>query len=65
MTDHRLEPTPENVHWGFFDAALQPALSVASGSSVTIRTVSGGADILPPDSSGLGPFSHTGECLTS
>lgn len=53
MTDHRLDPTPENVHWGFFDATLKPALSVASGSSVTIRTVSGGADILPADSSGL------------
>jgi acetamidase/formamidase len=53
MTDHRLDPTPENVHWGFFDATLQPALSVASGSSVTIRTVSGGADILPSASSGL------------
>jgi acetamidase/formamidase len=53
MTDHRLEPTPETVHWGFFDATLKPALSVASGSSVTIRTVSGGADILPSESSGL------------
>jgi acetamidase/formamidase len=53
MTDHRLDPTPDNVHWGFFDATLKPALSVASGASVTIRTVSGGADILPPDGSGL------------
>lgn len=53
MTDHRLEPTPETIHWGFFDATLKPALSVASGSSVTIRTVSGGADILPSESSGL------------
>ncbi len=53
MTDHRLEPTPETVHWGFFDATLTPALSVASGSSVTIRTVSGGAATLPSESSGL------------
>jgi acetamidase/formamidase len=53
MTDHRLDPTPDNVHWGFFDATLKPALSVASGASVTIRTVSGGADILPPEGSGL------------
>ena len=53
MTDHRLEPTPENVHWGFFDATLKPAMSVAPGSTVTIRTVSGGADILPAEGSGL------------
>jgi acetamidase/formamidase len=53
MTDHRLDPTPDTVHWGFFDATLQPVLSVASGASVTIRTVSGGADVIPPAGSDL------------
>lgn len=53
MTDHRLDPTPDTVHWGFFDATLPPVLTVASGSSVTIRSVSGGADVLPPDGAGL------------
>lgn len=53
MTSHRLEPTPDNIHWGFFDATLPPALTIASGERVTIRTVSGGAECLPADSANL------------
>jgi acetamidase/formamidase len=47
MPDHRLEPAPETVHWGFFDARLAPQLSIASGESVTISSVSGGAEMMP------------------
>jgi acetamidase/formamidase len=43
-----LEASPETVHWGFFDAALPPVAEVASGAEVTIRTVSGGPNVLPP-----------------
>jgi acetamidase/formamidase len=32
---------------GFFDAGLKPVLSVASGDTVTIDSVSGGPDVLP------------------
>ena len=32
------------MHWGFFDAALKPLLTVDSGDTVTISTVSGTAD---------------------
>lgn len=53
MTAHRLDPTPQTVHWGFFDATLKPAITVAPGEQVTIRTVSGGADVIPPASTGL------------
>jgi len=53
MTDHRLAPTPQNIHWGFFDATLKPALTIASGESVTIRTVSGSAECLPAAGSSL------------
>ena len=28
-----LEPGPDNVHWGYFDAALAPLLTVASGDT--------------------------------
>lgn len=47
MTDHRLDPTPETIHWGYFDAAQPPAITVQSGDRVTIRTVSGGKAELP------------------
>lgn len=48
MTHHRLEAGADTVHWGFFDAALPPVLTVASGDTVTISTVSGPADVMPP-----------------
>ena len=47
MANHRLDAAPETVHWGFFDAALKPQLTVASGDTVTISTVSGMASQMP------------------
>jgi acetamidase/formamidase len=44
---HVLRAGPESCHWGFFDAALKPVLTVASGDTVTIDSVSGGPDVLP------------------
>src|SRR6266436_29234 len=44
---HTLRASPETCHWGFFDAGLKPVLSVASGDTVTVDSVSGGADVLP------------------
>ena len=44
---HVLRASPETCHWGFFDAGLKPVLSVASGDTVTIDSVSGGPDVLP------------------
>jgi len=46
---HELRASPQTCHWGFFDAGLKPVLTVASGDTVTIDSVSGGADVLPPD----------------
>ena len=48
MANHRLDAAPDTVHWGFFDAALKPLLTVASGDTVTISTVSGMASQMPP-----------------
>ncbi len=46
---HRLNATPETVHWGFLDAKLPPVLRVASGDRVTIDTVSGIPEAMPPE----------------
>ncbi len=47
---HTLHASPETCHWGFFDSALKPVLSVASGDTVTVDCVSGPPEILPADS---------------
>jgi acetamidase/formamidase len=46
---HVLRASPRTCHWGFFDAGLKPVLNVASGDTVTVDSVSGGPDVLPPD----------------
>jgi acetamidase/formamidase len=38
---HRLDPTPQTVHWGYFDAALRARIEVESGDTVVIDTLSG------------------------
>jgi acetamidase/formamidase len=38
---HKLEATPETVHWGYLSAALKPVLTVSSGDRIEIGTVSG------------------------
>jgi acetamidase/formamidase len=48
MAHHVLAASPETVHWGFFDATLPPVLTVASGDTVTVDTLSGE----PPDMPG-------------
>src|SRR5215510_7076324 len=47
MADHRIDAAPDTVHWGYFDAALKPLLTVASGDTVTLSTVSGMASQMP------------------
>jgi acetamidase/formamidase len=42
-----LEPSPDTVHWGFFDAGLAPLFTISSGDKVTISTVSGTPDMMP------------------
>ena len=45
-THHTLGPTPATVHWGYLDAKIPPRLTIDSGDTVTIETVSGGlADV--------------------
>lgn len=36
---HDLKLLPENVHWGYYDAAVKPVLRVASGDSIRVETM--------------------------
>jgi acetamidase/formamidase len=47
MARHHLHSSPQTVHWGFFDAALPAVLSIDSGDTVTVETVTGGPGNLP------------------
>ena len=49
MARHELNASVETCHWGYFDATLPPVLTIQDGDAVTIRTGSGGANVLPPD----------------
>lgn len=43
----QLPASPETCAWGFFDAGLDPVLTIGSGDTVIIDTVSGGPSDLP------------------
>jgi acetamidase/formamidase len=45
---HLLRSSPQTCHWGFFDSALPPVITVQSGDVVTIETLSGAAEVIPP-----------------
>ena len=49
MTHHVLASSPETVHWGWFDSALPPSITIQSGDRVSVQTVSGGPANLPGD----------------
>jgi acetamidase/formamidase len=53
MPTHRLDAAVDTVHWGFFDAALKPLITIDPGDTVTISTVSGTPGRLPPPDSGM------------
>ena len=47
MPTHDLAASPDNVHWGYFDASLPPVLEIESGDTVTLTSVSGGPEVVP------------------
>jgi acetamidase/formamidase len=53
MPTHRLDAGPNTVHWGFFDSALKPLITVDPGDTVVISTVSGPESAMPAPGSGL------------
>jgi acetamidase/formamidase len=52
-THHTLKAQPSTVQWGFYDAAVAPVLTIKSGDTVTVDSISGGPENLPPDGSGF------------
>jgi acetamidase/formamidase len=48
-----LKATPENVHWGYLDATIKPALTINSGDWVTIECATCNPEWMPPKDSGL------------
>jgi acetamidase/formamidase len=46
---HHLAASPETCAWGFFDPKRPPVLTIDSGDTVVIETVSGGPEVLPPE----------------
>lgn len=53
MPSHRLDAGPNTVHWGYFDASLEPLITVDPGDVVVISTVSGSPAQMPAAGSGL------------
>ncbi len=49
MSAKTLSASPQTCHWGYFDSALPPALTISSGEEVVMRSVSGTPMNLPPE----------------
>src|SRR6201988_5203728 len=41
-TTHVLRLEPKNIHWGYYDAKLEPVLRIASGDTVRVETMVAG-----------------------
>ena len=50
---HVLRSVPQTIHWGFFDGALAPVLTIDSGDCVVVECVSGNPEWMPAKSSGF------------
>jgi len=50
---HELPARVGTVHWGYYDAALDPVLTITSGDTVTVHTLSGTPDDLPVEGAGF------------
>jgi hypothetical protein len=50
---HELFAGPDTVHWGYFDATLEPVLRIESGDTVILNSISGSPDLLPKPDNGL------------
>ena len=50
MKTHRLDPSLETVHWGYFDAKLPAKIEVESGDTIVVDTVSGSREVVKDES---------------
>ena len=46
MATHELDTTVDTCHWGFYDAAVAPVMTIASGDTFVVKTESGRKDFL-------------------
>ena len=46
MATHELDTTVDTCHWGYYDAALAPVMTIASGDTLVVKTESGRKDFL-------------------
>lgn len=53
MTHHHLKASGATCHWGFFDATLKPKLTIKSGDTVTVDTVTGPPEVHPKPEAGF------------
>ncbi len=54
MNEINIDAVPENIHWGYLDAALKPIRTVESGDTVVLDTLPAALkEDLPPDASWL------------
>lgn len=53
MANHILQASPQTVRRGVLDGSFPPVLAIRSGDTVTIQTVSGNEQALPPPGSGF------------
>ena len=47
MGHHVLKSNAQTCHWGYFEARRAPVMTIDSGDTVTIETLSGGPDVVP------------------
>lgn len=50
---HEIAPSARNVHWGYFDAALAPVVTIQPGETVVLHTLSGGMEDFPAKDAGF------------
>jgi acetamidase/formamidase len=50
---HVLRSAPDTIHWGYWDGALEPVLTVDPADRVVIECVSGNPEWMPPSARGL------------
>ena len=58
MTTHRLPASVDTCHWGQFDPKLPPVLTLRSGDTLVVETVSGGPEALPTSGFHIPPELH-------
>lgn len=65
MADHYLPAQPGTVNWGQWDARLKPALTIKSGDTVVIDTLSGEPEDMPDPALGFTPVPGQAEVFAA